>query len=115
MGTGVFLSLLLLGVASSNEVGVQHSPGHMEPLGHQRPMEGTVEKVLTGVTPFQFFSRYVETATPVVLSQAINGTVPHLKWTDKYLKLVNVCRGCSSSTLRISSVPTYLLDDAIVT
>lgn len=97
VGPSVVLSLLMLGVASSNETGgkLQHAPGHMEPLGHQRPMEGTVERVLPGVTPFQFFSRYVETATPVVLSQSIKGSVPQSRWTDKYLKLVAVCCGTS--------------------
>lgn len=87
----VIVCLLTLGVASSNEIRSQKQQGlgHMEPLGHQRPMEGTVERVPSDVTPFQFFSRYVETATPVVLHRAISGTVPNSKWTDVYLRLVH--------------------------
>ena len=86
----VIVCLLTLGVASSEEIRIQKQQvmGHMEPLGHQRPMEGTVKSVPSDVTPFQFFSRYVETATPIVLHRAISGTVPHSKWTDAYLRLV---------------------------
>ena len=85
---------LALGVVSSNGIRRQrqYPPGHMEPLGDQRPMEGRVERVPSGVTPFEFFSRYVETATPVVLTRAINGTVPHSEWTDMYLKLVKLSK-----------------------
>lgn len=96
---------LALGVVSSNGIRRQrqYPLGHMEPLGHQRPMEGRVERVPSGLTPFEFFSRYVETATPVVLTRAINGTVPHSEWTDMYLKLVG-CQKMLPCCFRIDHV-----------
>ena len=65
-------------------------PGHMQPLGSHRPMEGEIERISHShiPDPVTFYQEYVDENRPLVLEGAVSGIPPLTRWTDKYLKLV---------------------------
>ena len=90
MATAVMLSFILkvtcLTLAFGDEL-----PGHMQPLGSHRPMEGEIERLSHIPDPVTFYQEYVKPKRPVVFSAAIANTAPLTRWTDEYFKCVCVC------------------------
>ena len=80
--------LLFLKLALGNEL-----PGHMQPLGSHRPMEGEIERISHIPDPVTFYQDYVVPKRPVVFSAAIANTPPLTRWTDEYFKCVCVWGG----------------------
>ena len=86
-----FLLLLFIAGLGRCELSGDHTeklPGHMQPLGSHRPMEGEIERISHIPDPMTFYQDYVDMNKPLVLEGAIRGTPPLTTWTDKYLKLV---------------------------
>ena len=64
-------------------------PGHMQPLGSHRPMEGEIERIDYVPDPVTFYETYVREYKPIVMEGIVKDTVPLKKWTDEYLKYVS--------------------------
>ena len=82
----VVLFVICLRLAFGDEL-----PGHMQPLGSHRPMEGEIERINNIPDPVTFYEEYVVPKRPVVLAAAIANTPPLTRWTDEYFKCVCVC------------------------
>ena len=65
---------------------VVHLPGHMQPLGSHRPMEGEIERIDYIPDPVTFYEKFVQESRPVVMEGAVKDTTPLKMWTDEYLK-----------------------------
>ena len=63
-----------------------HLPGHMQPLGSHRPMEGEIERIDYVPDPVTFYEKFVERLQPVILEEAIANTWVLEMWTDDYLQ-----------------------------
>ena len=61
-------------------------PGHMQPLGSHRPMEGEIERIDYIPDPVTFYEKFVQESRPVVMEGAVKDTTPLKMWTDEYLK-----------------------------
>ena len=79
----VVLFVICLRLAFGDEL-----PGHMQPLGSHRPMEGEIERINNIPDPVTFYEEYVVPKRPVVLAAAIANTPPLTRWTDEYFKCV---------------------------
>ena len=63
-----------------------HFPGHLQPLGSHRPMEGEIERIDYVPDPVTFYEEYVLQYRPFVMQGAVKDTTPLTTWTDEYLK-----------------------------
>ena len=63
-----------------------HPPGHMQPLGSHRPMEGEIERIDYIPDPVTFYKKYVIKLRPVIFTGAVLGTPALTQWSDQYLK-----------------------------
>ncbi len=61
-------------------------PGHLKPLGYQRPPEGPVKEYDRILSTQEYWDNHVKSSTPLVLRQAISKSPAIKKWTDEYLK-----------------------------
>ena len=72
----------------TDEVEETLPPGHMQPLGSHRLMEGEIERIDYVPDPVTFYETYEEHSRPVILHQAIAKTWAVKMWTDDYLQCV---------------------------
>ena len=72
--------------ARQGEEDVVHPPGHMQPLGSHRPMEGEIERIDYVPDSVTFYEEFVTKERPVVFDRVVLETPPLTKWTDQYLK-----------------------------
>eukprot|EP00794_Sanderia_malayensis_P012073 gene12073-13317_t len=61
-------------------------PGHLKPLGWQRPPEGPVKEYDRTIATQEYYDNHIKSKTPLVLRQAIKLSPAIEKWSDKYLK-----------------------------
>ena len=60
-------------------------PGHLKPLGNQRPSDGPVIEYDHILSTQEYWDKHVKSRTPCVFRQAIKKSPALSKWTDEYL------------------------------
>ena len=91
-----FRCIVLVVVLSQVHGEVVHPPGHMQPLGSHRPMEGEIERIDYVPDSVTFYETYVREYKPIVMEGIVKDTIPLKKWTDEYLKYVSKLNKCLS-------------------
>lgn len=59
--------------------------GHLRPLGHHRPADGTVDSYENVISPREFWDKYASKRKPVVFRGAANRSDAIRLWTNDYL------------------------------
>ena len=59
----------------------------MQPIGSHRPPEESILVINSVPDPLEFYEKYMNTRTPVLMKRAIAGTPAVTKWIDdEYLR-----------------------------
>ena len=63
-------------------------PGHLEPLGSQRPTEGKIDTLDDFPDPQEFYDKYILPGKPVLIKNGARHIPAFTLWNDAYLRRV---------------------------
>ena len=61
-------------------------PGHLEPLGSQRPTEGKIDTLDDFLDPQEFYDNYILPGKPVLIKNGARHIPAFTLWNDAYLR-----------------------------